>query len=71
MSDLNVTTISNSNIAKTDKLLAFNNNDSKAATIQDVVQLVPGKMAVATCSTAGNVAAKAVTCADWRSRAHV
>lgn len=68
MSDLNVNTISNSNIAKTDKLLAFNNSDSKAATIQDVVQLVPGVMAVATCSTAGNVATKAVTCDDWNNK---
>lgn len=68
MSDLNVTTISNSNIAKTDKLLAFNNSDSKAASIQDVVQLAPGVMAVATCSTAGNVATKAVTCADWNNK---
>lgn len=68
MSDLNVTTIQNNNITKTDKLLAFNNSDSKAASIQDVVQLVPGKMAVATCSTAGNVATKAVTCADWNNK---
>lgn len=68
MSDLNVTTIQNNNIAKTDKLLAFNNNDSKAASIQDVVQLVPGKMAVATCTTAGNVATKAVTCDDWTNK---
>lgn len=68
MSDLNVTTIQNNNIAKTDKLLAFNNNDSKAASIQDVVQLVPGVMAIGVCDTAANVSAKVVTCEDWNNK---
>lgn len=65
MANLNLKDISNSNILKTDKIPVFNNQEMKAATIENIVHSVPGLMATGTCATAANVANKAVTSSDW------
>lgn len=65
MAELNVNDITTNTIDPTDKVFGFSANESKAPTVETLVNAANGKMAIGVCETAAVTAAKVVTCAGW------